>query len=222
MPLFTCLFSPGYFPFPRLWMTITFVIRGSYNLYEQSRFRIMNDNNIPHQRFIASAGRHQTCLPSWRKEWSACVYARYVSSDFLWGPKVINFRRHFWLGIFIQDNLSLNCLKGQISWQHSNARGFADKENPVISCLLISTAYEHPKFQTKQWQPECATFSILTLTYRFQVSQPRTLMVGICGCRLTVSWWASCEDSICWWEKVLQAERNVMRKYLVYGHNWER
>ena len=28
--------------------------------------------------------------------------------------------------------------------------GVADKENPVISCLLISTAYEHPKFQIKQ------------------------------------------------------------------------
>ena len=24
---------------------------------------------------------------------------------------------------------------------------------------------------------------------------------GICGFRLTVFWWASCEDSICWWEK---------------------
>ena len=100
--------------------------------------------------------------------------------------------------------------------------GVPDKENPVISCLLISTAYEHPKFQTKQWQLECATFSILTLTYGFQVSQLKTLMVGICGFRLTVFWWASFEDSICWWEKISQAERNIMTKYLVYGHNWER
>ena len=29
---------------------------------------------------IASAGRHETCLPSWRKESSARVYVRYVSS----------------------------------------------------------------------------------------------------------------------------------------------
>ena len=64
--------------------------------------------------------------------------------------------------------------------------GVADKENPVISCLLISTAYEHPKFQTKQWQLECVTYLILTLTYGFQISQPKTLMVGICGFRLTV------------------------------------
>ena len=34
--------------------------------------------------FIAIAGRHQTCLPSWRKESSALVYARYVSSEILW------------------------------------------------------------------------------------------------------------------------------------------
>ena len=54
---------------------------------------------------IASAGRHQTCLPSWRKESSARVYARYVSSEILWGSKDKNFLGHFWLGIFIQDNL---------------------------------------------------------------------------------------------------------------------
>ena len=76
-------------------------------------------------------------------------------------------------------------------------QGFADKETLVISCVLISAAYEHLKFQTEQWQLECATFSILTLTYGFQVSQPKTLMVGICGFCLTVFWGASCEDSIC-------------------------
>ena len=32
-------------------------------------------------RLVASAGRHQACLPSWRKESFAHVYARYVSSE---------------------------------------------------------------------------------------------------------------------------------------------
>ena len=44
---------------------------------------------------IASAGRPQTCLPSWRKESSARVYARNVSSEIVWGPKVINPKSHF-------------------------------------------------------------------------------------------------------------------------------
>ena len=38
-------------------------------------------------RIIASAGRHQTCLPSWRKESSARVYARYVCSEIVWAQK---------------------------------------------------------------------------------------------------------------------------------------
>ena len=45
---------------------------------------------------IASAGSHQTCLPSWRKESSARVYATYVSSEILWGSKDKNFLGHFW------------------------------------------------------------------------------------------------------------------------------
>ena len=57
---------------------------------------------------IASAGRHQTCLPNWRKELSGRVYARYASSEILRGSKVTNFLGHFWLGIFIQDNLPMN------------------------------------------------------------------------------------------------------------------
>ena len=57
---------------------------------------------------IASAGRHQTYLPSWRKESSAQVYARYVSSEILMGqPKDKSFLGHLWLGNFIQDNLHL-------------------------------------------------------------------------------------------------------------------
>ena len=135
--------------------------------------------------------------------------------------KVINFRCHFWLGIFIQDNLSLNCLKGQIWWQHSNARGFADKENPIISCLLISTAYEHPNSDKAMIAGVCHIFD----SY---------INVWISG--------QSAQDSHCWylwfsfdcllmsfvWRfyllvgKILQAERNIMTKYLVYGHNWER
>ena len=45
MPLFLLVsglvyFAPRYFPFARLSMTITFVIRGSYSLNEQSCFRL--------------------------------------------------------------------------------------------------------------------------------------------------------------------------------------
>ena len=36
---------------------------------------------------IASAGWHQMCLPMWQKQSSARVYARYVSSEILWGLK---------------------------------------------------------------------------------------------------------------------------------------
>ena len=35
------------------------------------------------------------------KKSSARVYARYVSLEIVWGPKVINFLGHFSLGIFI-------------------------------------------------------------------------------------------------------------------------
>ena len=64
--------------------------------------------NVVSHSVIASAGRHQTCLPSWRKESSARVYARYASSAILWGLKDKTFLGHFWLGIFIQDNLPVN------------------------------------------------------------------------------------------------------------------
>ena len=47
-------------------------------------------------------------LPSWRNESSARVYARYVYSEILWRSKDKNFLGHFWLGIFIQDNLPVN------------------------------------------------------------------------------------------------------------------
>ena len=60
------------------------------------------------QILVASAGRHQTYLPSWRKESSVRVYAKYVSSEILWGSKDKNFLGHFWLGIFIQNNLPVN------------------------------------------------------------------------------------------------------------------
>ena len=42
-------------------------------------------------KVIASTGRHQTCLPSWRKESSARVYARCISSEIFWGLKDKNF-----------------------------------------------------------------------------------------------------------------------------------
>ena len=47
-------------------------------------------------------------LPSWRKESSARVYARYICSEILCGSKDKKFLGHFWLGIFIQDNLPVN------------------------------------------------------------------------------------------------------------------
>ena len=46
---------------------------------------------LPIVFIIASAGRHQTCLPSWRIQSSALVYARYVSLEILWGSKVKKF-----------------------------------------------------------------------------------------------------------------------------------
>ena len=42
------------------------------------------------------------------KKSSAYVDTRYVSSEILWGSKEKNFLGHFWLGIFIQDNLPVN------------------------------------------------------------------------------------------------------------------
>ena len=51
------------------------------------------------RQIIASAGTHQTCLPRWRQESSAQVYARYVSSVMLWGSKDKIFLGHFWLTI---------------------------------------------------------------------------------------------------------------------------
>ena len=72
----------------------------SKNFTEDKRPQVRWDqtaaqSSILFSPIVASAGRHQTCLPSWRKELSARVYARYVSSDILWGPKVINFDVNF-------------------------------------------------------------------------------------------------------------------------------
>ena len=100
------------------------------------------------KNIIASAGRHQTCLPSWPKESSALAYARYVSSDFLWGPKVK----------FSTSILARHLYTRQLASEQSEGADFMTAQqrqglqikNPVISCLLISTAYEHPKLQTKQ------------------------------------------------------------------------
>ena len=71
----------------------------------------VNSSGLAHRKLdfklIASAGRQQTCLPSWRNKSSARVYARCFFRDFM-GLKGKNFLGHFWLGIFIQDNLSVN------------------------------------------------------------------------------------------------------------------
>ena len=41
---------------------------------------------------IASAGRHETCLPSWRK---SHLRARYVCLEIVWGSKDKTFLGHF-------------------------------------------------------------------------------------------------------------------------------
>ena len=83
------------------------------------------------QPIIASAGRHQTCLPSWRKESSARVYGWYVSLQILWGSKDKNFFGHFWLGIFIQDNLPVNFK--QEFWPISQLLSGTERKNNQFS-----------------------------------------------------------------------------------------
>ena len=117
----------------------------------------------------------------------------------------------------------MNSLKGKISWQHSISRGCRKRKSCYFLSIDFNSLWTSEISNKAMTVGVCHIFSILTLTYGFHVSQPKTLMAGICGFRLTVFWWASCEDSICWWEKSLQAERNIMTKYhLVHGHNWER
>ena len=88
---------------------------------------------------FASAGRHQTCLPSWRKESSARVYARYVSSEILWGSKDKHFLGHFLLGIFIQVNLLVN-LKQEVQLISQLLSGTERKKRPVLSIEVVHPA----------------------------------------------------------------------------------
>ena len=80
--------------------------------------------------FIASAGRQQTCLPSWREESSArVVYARYVSSKILWG--------HFWLGIVIQDKLPGEPQTGSLAYSSVAVRNGTKKTLSSLSKFYV-------------------------------------------------------------------------------------
>ena len=170
--------------------------------------------------FIASAGRHQTCLPNWRRVICACI-REICFFRFSLGPKVINFRRHFWLGIFIQDNLSLNCLKGRF---HDST---ATPGVLQIKKILLFPVYWFNSLWTSEISDQAMTAGVCHIFDSY-------INVWISG--------QSAQDSHGWYlwfsfdcffmsfvwrfyllvRKILQAERNIMTKYLVYGHNWER
>ena len=66
------------------------------------------------------------------------VYARYISSEILWGSKVKKFLGHFWLGIFndfVQDNLPVN-LKQEV-WPISQLLPGTELKNDQFSRLKV-------------------------------------------------------------------------------------
>ena len=120
MPLFTCLFSLRYFPFARLWMTITCIIRGVYNLNEWSRFHSSVECHVTQAWLIDGRLRNTFIMYFRYKLWqcNTCVYIQ---------------RQVFWLSINISHGLSFNML--HLSY---------------ISCaFMIHTWYIHYKFERK-------------------------------------------------------------------------
>ena len=144
---------------------------------------------------IASAGRHQT----WLAKRVICGCIREICFfRFSMGPKSQKFSTSL-----LTRHLYTRQLVTELSETSTATRGVLQ-----IKKILLFSVYwfQQPMnirnfIQSNDSWSVPVTFSILTSTYGFQVSQPKTLIVGICGFRLTVFWWASCEDSICWWEK---------------------
>ena len=90
------------------------------------------------QSFIASADRHQTCLPSWRKESFAGVCARYVSSEIFWGSKTKLF-----LVTFASASLYKTTFLRTSNWKSSVFLSCCKERNekrPVLSIEVLHPA----------------------------------------------------------------------------------